>query len=98
MNQLQAHHVLWVLLGEEEAADLEAEAERRPTPVELLTAGTAEKLDANYAGTPCILPRNVHFFPKGVMGVAAYECRKCKAGLFHFSRYCPRGLQEDSKN
>ena len=67
MNQLQAHHVLWVLLGEEEAADLEAEAERRPTPVELLTAGTAEKLDANYAGTPCILPQNVHFFPKGVM-------------------------------
>ena len=31
-------------------------------------------------------------------GVASGECRTCRAGLFHFSKYCPRTLKSEQKN
>ena len=31
-------------------------------------------------------------------GVASGECRTCRSGLYHFSKYCPRTLKSESKN
>ena len=52
-------------------------------------------LGCKLCGNPLHSSSDCPLFPEGSNGVAAYECRKCKAGLFYFSRYCPRGLQEE---
>jgi hypothetical protein len=30
--------------------------------------------------------------------VGTFECRKCKSGLYHYTRHCPRWNSEESKN
>ena len=48
-------------------------------------------------GNPKHGPKNCPIFPPGRNQVAAYECRICKSGLYHFNKHCPRSL-EDAKN
>ena len=47
-------------------------------------------------GNPQHSHSNCPLFPPGRNSLAKYECRKCSAGLFHFTIYCPANL--DTKN
>ena len=47
-------------------------------------------------GNPQHSHSNCPLFPPGRNSLAKYECRKCSAGLFHFTKYCPANL--DTKN
>ena len=37
-------------------------------------------------------------FPPGKNHVAAFECKYCKSGLYHFNKFCPSKPKDDSKN
>ena len=57
---------------------------------------TNSKDDCKLCGNPRHNSKNCPFFPPGKNHVAAYECKICKMGLYHFNKHCP--MRDSSKN
>jgi hypothetical protein len=55
-------------------------------------------LDCKLCGNPNHKHESCPLFPPGRNTVATFECRKCKSGLFHYTKYCPRWNTEEAKN
>ena len=52
--------------------------------------------DCKLCGNPKHTARNCIFFPQGKNQIAAYECKICRRGLYHFNKHCP--MRDQTKN
>ena len=54
--------------------------------------------DCKHCGNPSHKHDRCPLFPEGRNAVASFECRKCRSGLFHFTKHCPRWEPEAAQN